>query len=98
MTDILVMMATLVVAMCWIVYQQRVVDKLTKRLTSMDRRLNSARLTLTDAKREVDECLQENELLKAVLTDVAKGEAHVWIGEDGDVRATRTADRETPIH
>ena len=92
------MMAALVAALCWIIYQQRVVDRLTKRLTSMDRRLNSARLTLAAAKESIDQCANENELIKAVITDVAKGEAHVWIGEDGNVRATRKADRKTPIH
>jgi hypothetical protein len=98
MTDILVMTVTLVVALCWIVYQQRVVNRLVRRLANSDRRLNSARLTLTDARHEVDECLEENQFLKAVLTDVAKGEAHVWIGENGDIRATRKATGKTPIH
>jgi uncharacterized protein YoxC len=97
MTETLVMMAALVAAMGWVIFQQLLVNRLTKRLANVDRRLASARLTLAATKKEVNGCLGENQLLKEVLTDVAKGEAHVWI-EDGEVRATRTASRETPIH
>ena len=98
MTDTLIMVATLVVALCWIVYQQRVVDKITKRLTSMNRRLQEARLTLAEVRDEVDDCLEENQTLKDILTDVAKGEAHVWIGEDGLVRAARKPVGDIQIH
>ena len=93
----LTMMATLVVAIVWIIRQEITIRTTNKRLGIVDKRLHSAKLTLTDARREVDGCLEENQLLKTIITDVAKGEAHVWI-EDGEVRATRTAHRETPVH
>jgi uncharacterized membrane-anchored protein YhcB (DUF1043 family) len=97
MTDILILMAALVVAMVWVGFQQRRLTTTLKRLERVEKRLHSAKLTLAATKKEVNGCLGENQLLKEVLTDVAKGEAHVWI-EDGEVRATRTASRETPIH
>ena len=97
MTATLAMTVTLVAAMGWVIFQQLLVNRLTKRLASVERRLASARLMLAATKEEVNGCLGENQLLKEVLTDVAKGEAYVWI-EDGEVRATRTASRETPIH
>jgi len=43
---------------------------------------------------EMDEHI---ELLESVLSDVAKGEAHVWI-EDGEVRAQKRAAGEIQIH
>ena len=43
---------------------------------------------------EMDEHI---ELLESVLSDVAKGEAHVWI-EDGEVRAQKRATGEIQIH
>lgn len=98
MEALLTMMAALVAAIAWIIRLQRRLTVTTKRLERMDKLLHSAKLTVTGARREMDGCLAENQLLKTVITDVAKGEAHVWIGDDGEVRATRTADRETPIH
>ena len=77
MIGTLILMATLVVAICWTIYQQLLVNKQAETLEEMDEHI---------------------ELLESVLSDVAKGEAHVWIGEDGDIRATRTATGETPIH
>lgn len=98
MTDTIIMMAALVAAIAWTIYLQRVVNKLTRRLTIVGRRLHSASVTLADVKCEVDDCLEENQLLKDILTDVAKGEAHVWIGEDGLVRAARKPAGNTPVH
>ena len=98
MVDVLVLVAALVAAVGWIIYQQRVLAKATARLVRMDKRVNSARMTLTAAKSHINACLEENEMLKTVLTDVAKGEAHVWIGEDGDIRATRTVTGAAPLH
>lgn len=98
MTDTIIMMAALVAAIAWTIYLQRVVNKLTRRLTITGRRLHSARVTLADVKCEVADCLEENQTLKDVLTDVAKGEADVWIGEDGLVRAKRKPTGRTPIH
>ena len=43
---------------------------------------------------EMDEHI---ELLESVLSDVAKGEAHVWI-EDGEVRAQKRATGEIQMH
>ena len=98
MTDLLIMTAALVAAIIWTIYLQRVVSRLTKRSVSINRRLNSARLTLAEVRDEVDYYLEENQTLKDILTDIAKGEAHVWIGEDGLVRAVRKPAGETPIH
>ena len=98
MTDLLIMMAALVAAIVRIIYLQRVLSKTYKRLERVERRLNSARLTLAEVRDEVDYYLEENQTLKDILTDVAKGEAHVWIGEDGLVRAARKPAGETPIH
>jgi len=98
MTDLLIMTAALVAAIIWTIYLQRVVSRLTKRSVSINRRLNSARLTLAEVRDEVDYYLEENQTLKDILTDVAKGEVHVWIGEDGLVRAVRKPAGETPIH
>ena len=97
MVDILIMMAALVTAIGWTVYLQRVLSKTYKRLEKVEKRLHSAKLTLTATKDENMNLKAETMFLKNVLYDVAKGEAHVWI-EDDELRATRTADGETPIH
>lgn len=90
MTETLTMMAILLVAIVWIIRQEMILQRANRRLDDADAILGRAK--------EVTEALvAENQLLKAVLTDVAAGDAHVWI-EDGEVRATRTASRETPIH
>lgn len=97
MIDILIMMAALVVAIFWVGFQQRRLTTTTKRLEKVDKRLSSAKLTLTTTKEANEALMAETMFLKNVLYDVAKGEAHVWI-EDGELRATRTATGETPIH
>lgn len=93
----LTMMAALVAAIFWIGFQQRKLTTTTKRLVKAERRLHSAKLTLTQTKEQNEELVAEAMFLKHVLFDVARGEVYVWI-EDGEIRATRTADRETPIH
>jgi outer membrane lipoprotein-sorting protein len=93
----LTMMAALVAAVFWIGFQQRRLTTTTKRLVKAEQRLHSAKLTLTQTKEQNEALVADTMLLKHVLFDVAKGEAYVWI-EDGELRATRTADRETPIH
>jgi len=98
MTDTLIMMATLVVAIFWIGLQQRRLTVTRNRLRKVEKRLHSARLTLTQTKGTNEELGAETMLLKTVITDVAKGEAHVWIGEDGEVVAARTAVGEIQIH
>jgi len=97
MIDTLFMMATVLVAMIWIGFQQRRLTTTTKRLEKVGKRLHSAKLTLTATKDENMNHKAEIMFLKKVLYDVAKGEAHVWI-EDGELRATRTATGGTPIH
>ena len=97
MVDILILMAALAVAIFWVGFQQRKLTTITKRLDKAEQRLSSAKLTLAAAKETNEALAAETMFLKTVLLDVAKGEAHVWI-EDGELRATRTADRETPIH
>ncbi len=76
MIGTLILMATLVVAICWTIYQQLLVNKQAETLEEMDEHI---------------------ELLESVLSDVAKGEAHVWI-EDGEVRAQKRATGEIQIH
>jgi len=95
---IIMMAAALVAATAWTIYLQRVVNKLTRRLTITGRRLHSARVTLADTKQDNEYLDNEVEALKDVLTDVAKGEADVWIGDDGLVRAKRKPTGRTPIH
>ena len=90
MTETLTMMAILLVAIVWIIRQEMVLHRANSRLEDADAILNRAK-EVTGA------LVAENQLLKDVLTDVATGDAHVWI-EDGEVRATRTASGETPIH
>ena len=97
MTDILIMMATLMVALVWVILLQRRVTTTLHRLEIAERRRNSAQLTLRATKDENMDHKAEIMFLKNVLFDVAKGEAHVWI-EDGELRATRTAVGETQIH
>jgi len=97
MGDILIMMAALVVAIFWVGFQQRRLTTTTKRLEKVEKRLHSAKLTLTTTKQTNEELMTETMFLKNVLYDVAKGEAHVWI-EGDELRATRIADGETPIH
>ena len=97
MTDILILMAALVVAIFWVGFQQRRLTTTTKRLEKVEKRLHSAKLTLTATKQANEALMAETMFLKNVLYDVAKGEAHVWI-EDDELRATRTATGETPIH
>lgn len=79
----LTMMAALVAAIGWIIYQEMT--------------LRATRKRLEGAKRAVEVVASENEFLKDVLTDVAKGEAHVWF-EDGEVRAARAAAGKASIH
>lgn len=69
----------------------RVTEKCTRRWAS-------ARKTLAATKQENEELTAEAVSLKNVLYDVAKGEAHVWIGDDGELRAARGATGNTPIH
>ena len=76
MIGTLILMAALVVAICWTIYQQLLVNKQAETLEEMDEHI---------------------ELLESVLSDVAKGEAHVWI-EDGEVRAQKRATGEIQIH
>ncbi len=97
MGDILILMATIVVAFFWVGFQQRRLTTILKRLHKAEQRLHSAKLTLAGTKETNEALMAEVMFLKTVLLDVAKGEAHVWI-EDGELRATRTADGETPIH
>lgn len=97
MVDLFIMMTALVFAIVWTVYLQRVLSKTHKRLDKAEQRLNSTKVMLGITKKTNEELNSEVVFLKTVLFDVALGEAHVWI-EDGELRATRTADRETPIH
>lgn len=97
MGDILILMATLVVAFFWVGFQQRRLTTTLKRLHKVEQRLHSAKLTLTEAKRANEELTAETMFLKNVLYDVANGDAHVWI-EDDELRAMRTATGEIPVH
>lgn len=97
MIDLLILMAALVVAIFWVGFQQRKLTATLKRLEKAEKRLHSAKLTLTDTKETNGALVAETVFLKHVLYDIAKGEAHVWI-EDGELRAARTATGETPIH
>lgn len=97
MIETLIMMAALVAAIVWIIRLQRSLTTKHKRLVKAEQRLRSAKLTLTQTKEQNEALVAETMFLKHILFDVAKGEAHVWI-EDGELRATRTATGETPIH
>jgi hypothetical protein len=94
---ILTMMAALAAAIVWIIRQEMTIRTTHKRLAKAEQRLRSAKLTLTETKEDNEELMGETTLLKNVLFDVAKGEVHVWI-EGDELRATRKADRKTPIH
>jgi|31_taG_2_1085359.scaffolds.fasta_scaffold60244_1 cell division protein FtsB len=97
MTDILIMMATLMVALVWVILLQRRVTTTLHRLEIAERRRNSAQLTLRATKTDNEELTAEVAVLKQILLDVAKGEANVWI-EDGELRAARTAAGNTSVH
>jgi hypothetical protein len=97
MTDTIIMMAALVAAIAWTIYLQRVVNKLTRRLTITGRRLHSARVTLADTKQDNEYLDNEVEVLKSILFDVAKGEADVWI-ENGELRGKKRITGNTQIH
>jgi uncharacterized membrane protein YccC len=93
---ILTLMAALVAAIIWIITQQRRLREQHRRTTKAEQRLHSAKLTLTHTK-EVNQALAEEvQLLRQILTDVAKGEANVWIDEHGNTRAEKCAYREIP--
>jgi|GEM_PF-5782439 len=98
MMNTLILMAAILIATFWVGFQQRTLTTTLKRLEKVERRLHSAKLTLTSTKQTNEELMAESLSLKAVLTDVAKGEAHVWIGEDGEVRAQKRATGEIQIH
>ena len=93
----LTMMATLVVAIVWIIRQQRRVSTTHKRLMKVEQRLRSAKLTLTQTKEQNEALAARTMLLENVLMDIAKGEAHVWI-EDGELRAARTTAGKVQVH
>lgn len=97
MTDILIMMATLMVALVWVILLQRRVTTIHRRLEIAERRRNSAQLTLRATKTDNEELTAEVAVLKQILLDVAKGEANVWI-EDGELRAARTAAGNASVH
>ena len=97
MIDTLIMVAALVAAIFWIGLQQRMLTTTTKRLEKVEKRLHSAKLTLTTTKDENMDHKAEIMFLKNVLFDVAKGEAHVWI-EDDELRAARKPVGGTQVH
>ena len=98
MIDTLIMMAALVVAIIWIVFQQWRANTTFRLLTKSNKRLRSAKLTLAATKDENLDLKAEIMFLKTVVRDVATGDAHVWIGEDGEVRAVRATAGNTSIH
>jgi hypothetical protein len=53
---------------------------------------------LIEAEKELIEAKEELAFLKNVLRDVAMGDAHVWVGDDGEVRAARAIAGNTSIH
>jgi len=97
MIETAILAAALVVAIFWTGFQQRKLTTTTKRLEKAEKRLHSAKLTLTATKETNEALMAETMFLKNVLFDVAKGEAHVWI-EDDELRATRLPDGEAPVH
>ena len=104
MTDTLIIVMPILVAIIWIILQQRRLNSITnklelneRRLSKAEQRLHSAKLTLTDTKQNNETLTQETLFLKGILFDVAQGEAHVWI-EDDELRAMRTAGGEVSIH
>jgi cell division protein FtsB len=98
MIDTLIMMAALVAAIIWIVFQQWRANITFRLLTKSNKRLRSAKLTLAATKETNEALVAENEFLKTVIRDVAMGDAHVWVGEDGEVRAARATAGNTSIH
>ena len=97
MTDTLILMAALVVAIVWVIFQQRKLTSTMWQLEQSKEIIAAAEAALESADAAVQAGEQHNMFLKNVLLDVAKGEADVWI-EDGEVRAARKATGETPIH
>lgn len=97
MITTLTMMAALVAAFFWIIFLQWKLTRTTKRLSKVDQRLRSARLTLTATKEANEVLTVETEFLKGVLFDVARGEAHVWI-EGDELRAARKSAGNTSVH
>ena len=92
-----ILAAALMAALFLIWFLLRELRKITRTMEKSTQRWMSARKTLTATKQTNEELMAETMFLKNVLYDIAKGEAHVWI-EDGELRATRTATGETPIH
>jgi len=90
MTDILVMVAPLLVAILWVIQQERSIRKANKKLAGIERQLIQTKDTN-------NLLMRDNEYLKSILLDVAYGELHVWI-EDDELRATRLPAGEVPIH
>lgn len=97
MEGLLGMMATLVVAFVWIICLQRMLTTAYGRLSKVEQRLHSAKLTLTQTKEQNEALTAEVGILKQILFDVATGDADVWI-EDGELRAARTAAGGTSVH
>lgn len=97
MTETLTMMATLVVAIVWIVMLELMIRRLKHRLEKHEQRLHSAKLTLSQAREAIEAATHENQFLKTVIHDVATGDANVWI-EDGELRAARTPAGGTSVH
>jgi hypothetical protein len=94
----LILTPILMVAAVWIILQQRWLREQHRRTAKAEQRLYSTKLTLTHTK-EVNEALvEETHLLRQILTDVARGEANVWIDEQGNTRAEKCAGRKTPVH
>jgi len=98
MIDTLIMMAALVAAVIWIVFQQWRANITFRLLTKSNKRLRSAKLTLAATKDENMDLKAEIMFLKNVIRDVAMGDAHVWVGEDGEVRAARATAGNTSVH
>jgi len=98
MIDTLIMMAALVAAVIWIAFQQWRANITFRLLAKSNKRLRSAKLTLAATKETNEALVAENEFLKTVIRDVAMGDAHVWVGEDGEVRAARATAGNTSIH
>jgi cell division protein FtsB len=98
MIDTLIMMAALVAAVIWIAFQQWRANKTFRLLTKSNKRLRSAKLTLAATKDENLNLKAEIMFLKNVLRDVATGDAHVWVGDDGEVRAVRATAGNTSVH
>lgn len=98
MIDLLITMAALVVAIFWVGYQQRELTKTLKRLKKTEQRLHSAKLTLSACKDANEYLKNNNEFMGTILMDVAKGEANVWIDDNGELIAARTPAGNTSVH